>query len=75
MTARDAPSPAQRAVLVAYIEGRDPFEGLTTNARIGRERTVHSCKYKGWLDRDRKGEVTDAGRAAVATGEPCRKTA
>ena len=74
------PSPSQRAVLLAYIEGRDPFEGLTTNARIGRERTVYACQREGWIvDRmervDERNtitrrEVTDAGRKAVATGEP-----
>ena len=77
-------SPQQRAVLLAYIEGRGPFEGLTTNGRIGRERTVYACQREGWIvdHSDRVGgtwvtrrAVTDAGRAAVATGEPCRKTA
>lgn len=74
-TTRDAPSPAQRAVLLAYIEGRDPFEGLTVNARTGRTRTVYSCQRKGWLHSTRQSEVTDAGRKAVALEEPCRKTA
>lgn len=69
-TTRDAPSAAQRAVLLAYIEGRDPFEGLTVNARIGRERTVYACQRRGWLHSMRQSEVTDAWRKAVAMGEP-----
>ena len=55
------PSAAQRAVLLAYIEERDPFAGCEGRGRYERFRAIDVCVREGWISLD----VTDAGREVV----------
>lgn len=66
MPSMKKPTAAQRRVLQNMANGRPAHAGLRTQSEWGGlNNTLLALSRRGWIDR--KGDITDAGREALAS--------